>query len=155
MNKEPLIYLASPYTHVDDTLRHQRYVVISNVAGRLLLQGKMLFAPISQSHPIAEYTPELKTTAWADWMHIDLTMLVRCDQLWVCTMVGWDESTGVRGEIVAANYLNIPIFLLDPVTLSSCVMTDSQIEFFLGEERPGDREARDMALNVWNLKLGK
>ena len=107
-----LIYLASPYSHSCEWRRHSRFVAVAKVAGQLISDGKVLFCPITHSHSITRYSP-LEAMNHEMWMNIDLTMLERCDKLYVVTLDGWKESEGVRQEIEFATNKGIPITYLN------------------------------------------
>jgi len=47
------IYLATPYSHNLPGLREWRFKKINEVAGKLMLDGHIVFSPISHSHPIS------------------------------------------------------------------------------------------------------
>ncbi len=107
LKKHKLIYLASPYTAKSKKLMHERFKEISKVGAKLVMKGHILFCPISQSVALAKYG-NLKTN-WAFWKTFDLTVLSKCDELWVVKMPGWKESVGVQAEIQYAEDNGIKI----------------------------------------------
>lgn len=103
------IYLASPYTHGDPNVQQERYEKITRIGARLTEKyGHAFFLPITQSHQLVEANPNLNGS-FESWEEIDLTVLSRCDALWVVTLDGWRASRGVLAEIKFAEELNIPI----------------------------------------------
>lgn len=54
MDKKPLIYLASPYSHEDASVRQERYEIVSRVTALLISRGYVVFSPIAYSHPLNE-----------------------------------------------------------------------------------------------------
>ena len=92
-----MIYLASPYSHVDPAVQHHRFLVVCRVAARLMRAGHQVFSPIAHSHPIAESGG--LPTDWDYWEAYDHTMMMACKELWVVMMDGWDRSRGVKAEI--------------------------------------------------------
>lgn len=111
MNNQ-LIYLASPYSHEDMAVRHNRHIDIARIAGHLIAKGKTLFCPITHSHSIAEYS-EVHSMSHTTWMHIDLTIMQHCTELYVVKLDGWKESKGVTEEIQFAKDNDMPITYID------------------------------------------
>ena len=108
----PLTYLASPYTHADKEVRRDRYMAACKAAAKLMLAGEVVFAPISHSHPIEHFFPEVQGHDF--WMKQDAPYLEACSKLVVLTIDGWDKSSGVAHEIRRAVERGIPIEYLAP-----------------------------------------
>jgi hypothetical protein len=111
MAKE-LIYIASPYTHPDERVRHENYLIVTKIAGDLVSRGAVAISPITYGHVIAEHTK--MPTDWNFWMDFCLVLLAKCDKLLVCnTIHGWENSKGVAAEIEFAkqNGIKIEYFL--------------------------------------------
>jgi hypothetical protein len=104
--KIPLIYLASPYTHVDVAVRQRRYENACQAVALLLKAGVFAYSPIVHTHPLTQYGLE---GPWEFWRDYDLTFLKRCSELWVLTLDGWQESKGVRAEIETARSWGLPV----------------------------------------------
>lgn len=111
----PLIYLASPHSHPQVTVRHLRYVQVVKAAACLMKQGKMVFCPIAHSHPIHHEMMKLGASEpeWNFYREFDTKILSICDELWVLTLDGWKDSRGIKGEIEFASLLPIPIRYVD------------------------------------------
>ncbi len=115
---KPLVYLASPFSSFKKTKKAQeaekegRFQTISQVAGELFALGYAILCPIAQSHPMTLYS-EFKGSLWEAWKELDTLMLSRCDQMFIADMEGWEKSVGVRGEIIVAITLDIPIYLVE------------------------------------------
>lgn len=103
-----LTYLASPYSHVDPTVRHRRFEEVCKVAAELMARGEPIFCPIAHSHPLALLTPSLPQTH-EFWMSMDLPILRMCDRVKVLMLDGWQASKGVAHEIRAAEAVGIPV----------------------------------------------
>jgi hypothetical protein len=101
------IYLASPYSHPDPEVRHQRFEAVNSAAAALMKKGYVIFSPISHSHIIAR--DHDLPMEWDFWERIDIQFIRMCKELWVLMLPGWDESKGVKAEIKIASDLNIPI----------------------------------------------
>lgn len=95
-----MIYLASPYSHVDADVRERRYVAACRAAAELMRRGHIVFSPIAHSHGIAVHGDVGQ--AWPAWKEFDLAMLDVCDSVVVLTLDGWQESVGVQEEITYA-----------------------------------------------------
>ncbi|MGE3809695.1 MAG: DUF1937 family protein [Gemmataceae bacterium] len=106
-----MIYLASPYSHTDATIREHRFREACRMTADLVHAGYVVFSPILHSHPLADFG--LPNT-WAFWRHQDQAYLERCDVLVVLMLDGWQESVGVAGEIQIARELGKPIDYLEP-----------------------------------------
>ncbi len=107
-----MIYLCSPYSHVDPEVREQRFEAACKAAARLMADGEFVFSPIAHAHPIAEHGR--LPTAWDFWGHVDRWLLEACDEVLVLTLDGWSESEGVQAELAHAEKLGIPIRHLAP-----------------------------------------
>jgi Domain of unknown function (DUF1937) len=61
-----MIYLASPYSHPDATVRESRFRAACQAVVALLLTGEVVFAPIVHCHPLVEYGLPTAGTFGAD-----------------------------------------------------------------------------------------
>ena len=95
-----MIYLASPYSHPDSTIREQLFAAC-RAAAELMRAGHIVFSPVAQCHPIAQHG---LPTDWSYWERVDRRFLEVCDEVVVLMLDGWRESVGVR-EIESAGEL--------------------------------------------------
>lgn len=102
-----LIYLASPYSHPEDSVRIENYKKITRIPASLVAKGNCVYSPVTYGHHLTEF--ENLPTDWNFWMNFCLTFLQKCDKLLICKMPGWDKSTGVAAEIKFAEEKGIPI----------------------------------------------
>ncbi len=107
-----MIYLAHPYSHKDAAIREARFQSANRIAGILMKAGKLIFSPISHTHPIALVTD--LPVSWEFWKLYDLEMLKACEALIVVTAEGWKESIGVQAEMEIMRELNRPIIFYEP-----------------------------------------
>ncbi len=112
MPNHSLIYLASPYSHPDDTVRQARFDAVCRAAGRMMANGALVFSPIAHSHPIAEYRQ--LPTDFGYWEAFDRTILGACKALVVLTLDGWEQSKGVAAEVDIALSLRLPVTFETP-----------------------------------------
>jgi hypothetical protein len=120
-----LIYLASPYSSPTIAIQQQRYELICQIAGELILQGHVVFSPVVHGHGIAEHGNV--ATDWTTWGRLDLELLRRCDEVWVAMISGWDNSIGVEEEVIIAIDLGKPVGYLNPTSLKVNYPTSSEV----------------------------
>jgi hypothetical protein len=107
------IYLATPYSGTQKQ-QIERFDEARRVAGKIIKQGYCVFSPICHSHPIAEACDidgshdfwKAQNESWLAW----------CEEVWIVTMPGWEESTGVKWEMAWAVTNWRPVEFIDPVT---------------------------------------
>ena len=108
--KTKLYYLATPYSHPEPKMREARFIMACLVAGELMDHGLHVFSPISHSHPIACQWNLPK--GWDFWGKQDLVMMDRCDEMIVIMAPGWDESKGIKEEMIYAEFKGMPIHMM-------------------------------------------
>jgi len=112
MSRRPssLVYLASPYTHIQPEVMEARYQAALEKTAQLTRQGAAVFSPIVHSHPmgLAFNLPQ----DWSFWERVDRAFIAQCSELLVLCLPGWEQSTGVRAEIAIAHQLGIPVRML-------------------------------------------
>lgn len=101
------IYLASPYTHRSELIRHQRYLQVAEVCAAFLRDNITVYSPIVHCHELAKR--HSLPTKFDFWMSHNYEMLKPAAQLMVLELEGWRDSKGLRGEIQFALDHNIPI----------------------------------------------
>lgn len=106
---EPILYLASPYSHPERAERERRYHQVCMLAANLIGCGLVVYSPIAHSHGIAQYS---LGNGWEQWKRVDLAMLARCEGLAVAQLDGWSDSVGVREEIAVAHRSGVPVVYL-------------------------------------------
>ena len=107
-----LLYLASPYSHQNPIVRHQRYVDVCKAAARYMKAGEVIFCPIAHSCSIEQQFDSME--GFDFWMRQDLPVLARCAKLVVLMLEGWEQSRGVIAEMEFAATHGIPIEFRDP-----------------------------------------
>lgn len=101
-----MIYLASPYSHSNQDIRNMRYYDACYATAALMDQGKFVFSPIVNSHPLTNFgLPD----GWDYWQQFDATMIGKCDELIVLKLEGWKQSRGIKNELKIAKFLGKPI----------------------------------------------
>jgi len=106
-----MIYLASPYSSPDESLREARYHEVMRFVEWCLTRGNVgvPFSPILYCHPLAERY-ELPTSAeW--WYALNDEWLTFATQVWLLDLPGWETSVGVRHELTFASERGIPMHI--------------------------------------------
>lgn len=113
-----LIYLASPYSHINPEVREQRYNAVLNMTAKMILKwGLVVYSPIAHNHHIALMHEERNESyALGFWEKFDKKMISRCDELWIYTIDGWKESNGIKQERNFALSLGMKIRFIDDNT---------------------------------------
>lgn len=109
--KNTFEYLACPYSHPEPTIREARFEKVNQVAAGLMRKGRIIFSPISHTHPIALYA---LPKDWQFWRQYDLVFIQLCKKVIVLMLPGWEESVGVQSEIKIAKSLKKPIEYIEP-----------------------------------------
>jgi hypothetical protein len=107
-----MIYLASPYSHPDPAVVEQRFQQVCLASSVLMARGLFVFSPIAHTHPIA--MAGKLPTGWDYWQRYDRRMIEACEQFYVLTIDGWQESKGVQAEIGIARELERTVYALTP-----------------------------------------
>ena len=103
------VYIASPYSHPEASVRYDRYEAACKKAAQYADKGIPHFSPIAQSHPVADHMDEAKRMDFDLWMKLDLPLLRMASELHVLCIDGWRQSRGVTREIEYADQLGIPV----------------------------------------------
>ena len=105
------IYIASPYSNPDESTRQSRFEAVNRYAAKLMLQGFIVFSPLSHSVPIAEYIGNHNDSDF--YVQQDLYWLKHCDEMHILMLDGWEDSKGVETESIFATNNKITILLIE------------------------------------------
>lgn len=103
-----MMYLASPYSHPDPLVRHERWEAVCRVAAEYIRAGVPAFSPIAHSHPIAMLGVD---GDWETWASMDRAIIGTSDAMVVLMLDGWRDSKGIAAEILIAEELHLPIYM--------------------------------------------
>ena len=117
-----LIYLATPYHHTNPQIMQERFNIVTYVTGHLMSKGNVIFSPITHCHPVAEVHEFPR--GWEFWKTFDEVYLGLAKEMYILTLPGWKESTGVAAEIEIMRKQQKPISLLDPVNYTLTYLGD-------------------------------
>jgi hypothetical protein len=81
-----VIYLASPYTHPDQSVVEGNFRKISRVAAKLVLEGHVAISPITYGHTLLDF--HKMPSDWQFWQNFCAQILYKCDKLLVVKMEG-------------------------------------------------------------------
>lgn len=146
-----MIYLATPYSHPDPQVRHERFFAAVTEAAERTARGVLCYSPIAHSHHIAQLLSVIPHDLEADpgsfdaWRNHSLDMLRRCDSMEVVMMDGWRESIGIAGEIQYAEANGIIVEYAEPLpeewltrqamrSNPRIILTPSEVEALIGKE---------------------
>lgn len=107
------IFLASPYSHPEISVRLSRFVAASRACSYLAQTGLAVYSPIVHWHDIA-LAERLPFDA-DFWLEQNRPFIEKCDRLYVLTLAGWEKSVGVTLEIAMARALDKPVIQFPPV----------------------------------------
>lgn len=115
MTRKKRIYLATPYSHSDDSVQLKRYIEVTKAAAWLMKNKNCsVFSPITHSRPIALCNS--CGGGWEIWSELDLSIINDwSDELYILAIPGWLKSVGVNGEKDFAISCQIPVRLIIPV----------------------------------------
>jgi hypothetical protein len=100
------IYLASPYSDPDATIRALRYNAVRDAAAFFLKQRVWVYSPIVHCHDLSiEHNMPGDALFWRDY---NLAMMRSATRMYVLAMDGYRESKGIAGEIEAATLMGLP-----------------------------------------------
>lgn len=95
-----VIYLACPYTHPDPEVRKNRFDAATKVAADLIRSGRIVYSPITMTHPIDMVLAGETNTLGSDyWVAFDEAFMQMCSEMIVMRLDGWQQSSGIRREI--------------------------------------------------------
>lgn len=105
------IYLATPYSHPEESVRNWNYVQAKRTTGSLMAARLPVFCPIVHCHPIAvSHDLPLDAEYWWDY---NLRFMEASSLIGIAYIGGWDRSLGVDKEIRWARMNNKPILAVD------------------------------------------
>lgn len=101
------IYIASPYSHPDAEVRHERYSAAQRYLVHLLQERRWAFSPIVHCHDAAmKYDLPRDHEFWLDF---DAVLLRRASEMHILCIEGWQESKGIAHERLFARMLELPV----------------------------------------------
>jgi len=94
------VYLGAPYSNPNPLWMKLRFELINIAAMQLILDGFVVFSPISHSHPIASTSSDKQAVQNYDlWLGQDNHFMEWADVLVVLELPGWRDSKGLKYEM--------------------------------------------------------
>ena len=104
-------YLATTYSSHPNG-KQAAFMDAALIAGELVKQGNLVFAPIVHGHPCSVQA-SIDEDDYEFWMSLDKKYMGRCDALLVAMMPNWQISKGIGIEIAYAKEVDMPVYYLD------------------------------------------
>jgi hypothetical protein len=92
------IYLASPYTHPEESIMLSRFYQAVDFCAWAFKKGLYVYSPIVHWHPVATIRELPKD--YMPWEKQGEVMMNSSRALWVLCLPGWEQSRGVLSEII-------------------------------------------------------
>lgn len=102
-----IIYVAIPFSHPNEQIRNDRFEIANKYSAKLMMQGHIVFSPISHSFPISKHIGNPNDSEF--YVKQDLHWLRHCDEMHVLTIDGWEKSKGIKKETAFAIENNVNI----------------------------------------------
>ncbi len=93
---QPIMYLASPYTHPDKAIQHLRYLAARETAAHLMRNGTLVFSPIVHCHWMAVLHGLPGSIEF--WRDYDFAMIEALPRFSILKLPGWVASKGIEEE---------------------------------------------------------
>jgi len=111
-----MIYLAAPYSHENPEIETRREKLATHYAMVLTIEGLNIYSPLT--HGCALVREAIKNdielgTNFEAWKSSCLEMVSKADELWYLKFDGWEESEGLKAEILHARKKCIPVKGMD------------------------------------------
>jgi hypothetical protein len=105
-----MIFISSPYSHPDKSVVENRFESTCELVAKLLNKGHYVMSPIVHGHNLLKYD---LPGDWEFWQGYCIDMIKRCEEVWVYNINGWEDSSGVKGEIEVAKKIGKRVFLIN------------------------------------------
>jgi hypothetical protein len=117
------IYLASPYSHENPEVVEGRYRDVLRITSELMNKHRLhIFSPIINCHELAKV--HTLPGDFAFWKEYNQAILEFADELYVLKLLGWEQSKGIKGEMLyvfdTLGYSKI--HLVDPDSLEITIL---------------------------------
>lgn len=112
MNTDGLYYLATPIKHAEPAVTQGRFIANLLAFHTLTMGGLLVYAPCVHHYQVVQKYQWPK--GWdAFWKKRSLAMVDRCDAGVILLQIpGWEESEGVRSELLHASGLGRMIYCM-------------------------------------------
>jgi len=101
-------YLATPYSNGN---LEERYKAACSLCAYIIKKGLTVYSPIVHWHNIAKNFDLPKDFSF--WRHHDLVMLSCASNMIIAKMPGWEDSVGIKAELLFCEQNDIPVEFLN------------------------------------------
>lgn len=106
------IYLASPYSHPSEIIRHLRFQAAECVLTHMIRGGFTVYSPIVHCHQMAlNYSLPTDATFWENF---NSNFLRKASAIWVLDIPGLLDSKGIKRELQIAEQYKVPDRIVKP-----------------------------------------
>ncbi len=110
--KGKTVFVSSPYSTPDAELKALRYKTSCISCGAIMRMGGYPLSPVVHGVPIVNVMTVPDDYEY--WKEYCLALVSKCDFMIILMVEGWEESSGVKGEMEAARKLDIPVYFFQP-----------------------------------------
>jgi hypothetical protein len=107
LSTKPLIYIAAPYRHENPDVVKDRVYMINEYFAFLIEHGMHAVSPLLL-HPVVTQR-KLRTDAEYYWEEYGYNLMLHCQEVHILCLDGWQQSSGILGERLRANELNLRV----------------------------------------------
>lgn len=112
-----MVIVTGAYSSKDANIKQQRVNAIANACVLLMLRGEISVSPLIFGLAIIEKSGKNLPDTYEFWDKFCREYVAVSNKVYVLNMDGWEESNGTKDEIAEAKRLNIPVYLVDYITL--------------------------------------
>lgn len=112
-----MVFVSGPYSHPDNSIKQTRVNLIANACLNFMEKGQVAISPLTFGLSLIEKTGKQLPDDYVFWGKFCEEFVRACHTIYILDIDGWQESSGVRGEIEEAKKNNIPVYLINPETL--------------------------------------
>jgi hypothetical protein len=114
ITQSKIVYLAAPYSHELAEVRLARFNAVTIAAARLIEKGRIVYSPLTMTHPIDLVLAKGHTLGSDFWLKFDEAFMECCSEMILLRLSGWQKSSGVARELAFFERRRRPITFLDP-----------------------------------------
>ena len=113
-----MILVSGPFSSPDPEIKKQRCKVLADVCLLIMNTGGMAISPLLFGLSLIDKSGEDLPDNYEFWDRFCRSFVAISDTMYVVNLDGWENSGGTKAEIIEAKKNNIPVYLIEPLTLS-------------------------------------
>lgn len=106
-----MIYVAAPFWHDDQNIRNYRRRKAIEYSEKLFYKGQLFYSPLLYSERFKD-----KKAKEGFWLQHGLKMVEVCTAMHILCLEGWEDSSGVKGEVARAEKMGMEIIYVHEVS---------------------------------------